>query len=774
MKIWKEKFIEPELDICTEEEQPASYIRKVFVIEKPVKQAQLEITALGVYKGYLNGKELDEQMLLPGYTDYKYRVQYQKYIVTDRLRRGENVLAAAVGDGWYRGCLGIGSKRNNYGTKLQFFCHLAIMYEDGTKEEIYSDESFRAAQTGPIRENNIKTIERYDARKELEGWNRPGYDDSRWHGVKKSAYHGNLKEAHGEKILPHERFTPQVLHTPDGSTVLDFGQNMAGYVQFTVSGKAGHTVCLTMGEVLDKNGNFTMENLAAEGASLISGEVGQRLEYILKDGRQVYRPFSLISGFRYVRLENWPEEVRGENFQARAVYSDLPFVGDFSCSNECINQLVKNVRWSQKSNFVDIPTDCPTRERSGWTADISVFGETACYLSDTRKFLKKWLVDYQLEQGKDGNLPYVVPEGGKPGRQRGCMGWSNAVSNLAWILYRFYGEKQILEEVYDTVKRFVEFNIKRASETNPFFLFKRGKHRKYIIETGFHYGEWLEPGTAMYKDFFKDLLFPDTEVTTAWFYETVKQLADMAELLDKKEDWKKYHNLQKEIQEAYQKEFLKKGTVRSKRQCRYVRPIAMGLLTDKQKEEALIRLNEMCVQNQYRIGTGFLTTYQILSVLADGGYVETAYRMLENTKQPGWLFAVTKGATTTWENWYGITEDGSPVDSHNHYAPGAVVAWLFSRCAGIVPIEPGFRSIRIRPLPGGSLTFARAKYQSVRGEILSSWEKDEKEFHLHVEIPEKVKAEIILPNGEEKHVIGGIHDFICLHKQRGDERNAAC
>ena len=278
----------------------------------------------------------------------------------------------------------------------------------------------------------------------------------------------------------------------------------------------------------------------------------------------------------------------------------------------------------------------------------------------------------------------------------------------------------------------------------------------------------------MYKDFFKDLLFPDTEVTTAWFYETVKQLADMAELLDKKEDLEKYHNLQKEIQEAYQKEFLKKGTIRSKRQCRYVRPIAMGLLTDKQKEEALIKLNEMCVQNQYRIGTGFLTTYQILSVLADGGYVETAYRMLENTKQPGWLFAVTKGATTTWENWYGITEDGSPTDSHNHYAPGAVVAWLFSRCAGIVPIEPGFRSIRIRPLPGGSLTFARAKYQSVRGEILSSWEKDEKEFHLHVEIPEKVKAEIILPNGEEKHVIGGIHDFICLHKQRGDERNAAC
>lgn len=764
---WNLRFIEPELEVNVDEEQPASYVRKSFWIEKPVKQARLVLTALGVYKGYLNGKALEEQVLLPGYTDYKYRVQYQEYEVGGWLHPGENVLAAVIGDGWYRGCLGIGSKRNSYGTKLKFFCCLTMEYEDGEVEKIYSDKSFRASQNGPLRRNNLKTIEQYDARCERNGWNLPGYDDRGWHGVKESAYKGEIVPSVGEKVLEHETFAPEVLHTSDGKTVLDFQQNLAGYVYFTVTGPAGHTVALIMGETLDEQGNFTMKNLAAEGASFISGEVGQRLEYTLKEGKQSYHPFSLVSGFRYVLLENWPEEVKAENFRAAAVYSDLPFVGEFTCSNPLINQLVKNVRWSQKSNFVDIPTDCPTRERSGWTADISVFGETACYLSDPRKFFRKWLIDYRLEQGKDGNLPYVVPEGGKPGRQRGCMGWSNAISNLAWILYQFYGEKEILEEVYDTVKRFVEFNCKRALEKNPFFFYKRGKHRKYIIETGFHYGEWLEPGTAMYKDFFKDLLFPDTEVTTAWFYETVKQLADMAELLEKQEDTAHYRGLAEEIKKAYQKEFLKNGAVCSKRQCRYVRPAAMNLLTEEQKKAALKQLNDMCMQNEYRIGTGFLTTYQVLQVLADGGYVETAYRILENTKQPGWLFAVTKGATTTWENWFGIDEKGVPVDSHNHYAPGAVVAWLFSHCAGIVPLKPGFEAVGIQPVPGGSLTFAKAEYESVRGKIVSAWEWENKRFHLHVEIPDGVTAEVILPDGKTEHVAGGSYDFACQYERKG-------
>lgn len=753
-------FIEPEIEEFDEKiEQPASYLRKSFIIDKEVKRAELMLTALGTYEGYLNGIKLGKQILTPGYTDYKYRLQYQSYDVTDELVWGENVIAVVVGDGWYRGCINIGSVRNAYGKKTALCTKLIITYQDDDREVIYTDETWKATQEGALRENNIKTIERVDARKELTGWKKPGYDDTQWHGVKQTHYQGEIIPQQGEVVQEQEHFVPKVLHTPNGESVLDMGQNYAGYVRFTVKGEAGHQVALTMGEVLDASGNFTMKNLAAEGASLISGEVGQRLEYILRDGIQTYQPSFLVSGFRYVLLENWPEEVRAENFEGIAVYSDIPMTGNFVCSNPLINQLVKNVRWSQKSNFVDIPGDCPTRERTGWTADISVFAETACYLSNPRRFLKKWIQDYKLEQGEDGNLPFVVPEAGKPGMQRGCMGWSTAIANLSLVLYRFYGEKEDLEDVYDCVRKFVEFNIRRAKEKNMFFFFKlHGSHRQYIIEKGFHYGEWLEPGTAMYKDYIKDLFYPDIEVTTAWFYYTTKQLVEMAEILGKTEDIKKYSELAAHIYEAYHKEFLKKGYVKSKRHCRYVRPIALGLVENEQRQRIAADLNEKCIANEYKIGTGFLTTYQLLQTLTDTGYVDTAYKVLENTKQPGWLFAVTKGATTTWENWYGVNEKNEPVDSHNHFAPGAVAAWLFSHCAGIRPLEPGFHKVLIQPNPGGTLTYAEAEYNSCKGKIVSSWKRSE-QFELCVTIPDGVEAVIIMPDKTEYTVKGGQHQF---------------
>lgn len=762
-------FIEPELQEDTETEQPGSYIRRSIRITKEVQSARLAMTALGVYEGSVNGTRLGIQMLTPGYTNYHYRVQYQTYDVKELLCHGENVIAAVIGDGWYRGCIDIGSKRNCYGTKTKWMFCLAITYEDGTEELVWSDEKCRATQAGPLRENNLKTLERYDARKELPGWNMPETDPEQgWHGVRKSYYDGLVVPQEGEQVLEHEHFQPKVLYTPDGNTVLDMGQNFAGYVSFRVTGKTGHCISLTMGEVLDEHGNFTMKNLAAEGASAISGEVGQRLEYILKEGTQEFHPLFLYCGFRYVLVENWPEEVREENFAGIAVYSDIPQAGEFTCSNEQINQLVRNVRWSQKSNFVDIPGDCPTRERSGWTADISVFCETACYLSNPRKFLKKWLEDYKSEQSEDGNLPFVVPGAGKPSRQRGCMGWSNAICNISMTLYQFYGEKADLEAVYDCVKRFVDFNVERAKKKNPFFCYKTGAHRKYIIETGFHYGEWLEPGTVMYKDYIRDLFYPDTEVTTAWFFQTTMQLAKMAQILKYTEDMEYYRNLAKKIYQAYQTEFLKDGKVHSKRQCRYVRPLSMGLIPGDKRAAAAEELNRMCQENAYKIGTGFLTTWKLLSVLTDAGYADNAYRILENTEKPGWLYAVTKGATTTWENWYGLTDEGVPVDSHNHFAPGAVVAWLFSTCAGIRPGKPGFEKIWIKPVPGGTLKFARAEYQSCKGKIVSDWKIGD-DFQLHVEIPEGAEALIELPDGTQKEVTGGCYDFSCRLKMCGNK-----
>jgi len=756
------QFIEPEENAINPKQQyPASYLRKAFQLEKEVETATLSMTALGVYVGYLNGQRLGSELLSPGYTDYKYRVQAQTHDVTALLLPGENVLAALLGDGWYRGSVGLSSKRNCYGEKTKFACVLDIRYKDGSGETMQSDGSWKASQDGPLRENDLKLCEKYDARKELPGWNAPGFDDGAWHGVLPATYNGKVIPQEGEPVLEHEVFSPKVLHTPNGETVLDFGQNLAGYVEFTVEGPAGHEVKLTMGETLDEHGNFTMKNLVAEGSFVVGGAVGQELFYTLKEGKQTYKPFFHNCGFRYVKLENWCGEVLPEQFKSIAIYSDFPSAGRFECSNPQINQLVHNVIWSQKSNFVDIPGDCPTRERGGWAGDICVFSETACYLSDPRKFLKKWLADYMLEQSEDGNLPYIVPEGGYMGMMRGSSAWSDAISNISMMLYRFYGDEEVLSYVYDSVKRFVEFNRKRAGKKNPFLLFKGGKHRKYIIETGFHFGEWLEPGSAMFKDIIKDFFMPDTEVTTAWFYQTVLQLSEMAAILGKTEDEKTYRALAEQIRSAYHKEFLPDGRVSATRHCRYVRPIAMGLVGSEQASRIAAALDQKCIDNQYKIGTGFLTTYKVLPVLTDCGYTETAYKMLENTACPGWLYAVTKGATTTWENWLGIDENGVATDSLNHYAPGSVVAWLFAYCAGITPKKPGFAEVKIQPYPGGSLTWAKASYPSVKGLISSEWKREAGHFQLDIVVPEGIPCEVILPNGETHAVCGGAHSFTC-------------
>ncbi|MDL2301421.1 glycoside hydrolase family 78 protein [Lachnospiraceae bacterium OttesenSCG-928-D06] len=760
------QFIELEGEIKIEERQPASYIRKSILLEKKVVKAELRITALGCYHAYMNGISLGEQLLLPGYTDYHYRVQRSHFDITGLLHLGENVIGAVVGDGWYRGALGIRSKRNCYGTKTKFSCLLHIIYEGGESEQIVTDTSWKVTQDGPLLANDLKVIEYYDAKKEMEGWNLPGYVEEthpfvKWQNATLTSYGGKVIPWQGEKLEEHEIFSPQILVTPDGNMLLDFKQNHSGHVEFTVSGHGGELVELVMGETLDEKGNFTQKNLIAEGSSAISGELGQRLVYRLKEGKQTYKSLFLISGYRYVLLKNWPEEVEEKNFKSIAVYSSMEMNGEFTCSNPLVNKLVENVRWSMKSNFVEIPMDCPTRERAGWTADISLFGETACYLANPRKFLEKWLEDYKLEQEEDGSLPFVVPQAGYSRMQRSCKGWSDAISNLAIVLYDFYGEKEILENVYDTVKRYVEYDLRRGKKRNLFFLFKRGRHRKYIIETGFHYGEWLEPGSVMAKDLLKALFYPDTEVTTAYFYQTVNQLAYMAKILGYKADIVRYETLAANIKEAYRKTFLKKGKLDSKRHCRYVRPLMTELLVGEEGADMAKKLNEKSIENNYRIATGFLTTGKLLSVLSDYGYKETAYRILENTDMPGWLYPVTKGATTTWENWYGLGDDQIPKDSFNHYAVGSVVAWLFSRCAGIMPQEAGFKKIRLKPMPGGNFTYARGNYKCKWGNIISEWHIREGMFVLKFETPKGIPCEVIMPDGQQYHFAGGTGELSC-------------
>ncbi|MBT2293477.1 family 78 glycoside hydrolase catalytic domain [Paenibacillus albidus] len=762
-------FIEPESE--TPEKkclQPASYIRKSFNIKGKVQKAILYTTGLGVYVPYVNGHEVGDSLLMPGFTNYRKRLQYFAKDVTEYIKDGENVIAAILGDGWYRGSLGAFSMRAFYGEKIKFAASLELVTDQGTSWVFTDEEKTKASQDGPIRGNDLKTFEIVDMTKEMSGWNREGFDDSNWHNCLPSSYDGELISHQGENILEHELFSPQIIFTPNGEHILDFGQNFSGHVEFKVSGAFGTKVVLEMGETLDEDGNFTTKNLSTvaceninEGMEVPESVLGQTLVYTLKEGVQKYKSTFLISGFRYVRLTNWPEEIKSENFTDVAVYGDLKYSGDFRCSNEKINQLVNNVRWSQKSNFVEVPTDCPTRERAGWTGDVNVFAETACYLSDTRKFLKKWLQDFVELQKDDGSLPFIVPEipmftdgVDMQNLPYSSAGWSDALLNVPLIMYQFYGEKEILQLVYDAAKKYVDFNELRAKAKHKFHFYKTGKHYKYILDTGYHWGEWLEPGSSMMKDSIKALTFPDSEVATAWFYHSAKQLSQMAEILHETEDQHKYDELAQNIKKAYQKEFLKRGKVHSKRQSRFVRPVAMELVDPKYSQRIVKQLQKLCEKNQYKVGTGFLTTYKILQVLTDYGYAETAYKMLTQNECPGWMYEIDKGATTIWENWLGIDEGGVPKDSQNHYAMGASVAWLFSRVGGIQTMEPGFSVVKIQPIVVGDLQWTETSYESIHGMISTRWERNNGHFKLQVSLPENVTGVVVMPDKKEYKVSG--------------------
>ena len=759
---WIANWIDPEGEIDPEVIQPVSFLRKEFEISELIETSRLYITSHGLYEVWINGKRVGDQYFTPGRTQYDKRLQYQVYAVTSLLQQGKNVVGVMLGDGWWRGKVGLVGKRNISGERVSLLAQLEV----NSKVVAITDGSWRCTSDGPIRKSDLQDGDIYDSRLEIAGWLSAEFQDDDWQQVNTVEFpEENLIASMSVPVREKERFSPTMIHTPAGEVVLDFSQNIAGYVEMTVKEgvPAGTEVRMIHGETLDENGNFTQENMNKK-------EDFQRDIYIHDGNPRTFKPSFSVKGFRYVKVEiESHQEVSLDSFEftSIAVYSDMGETAQFACSDDLVNRLVLNALWSQKGNFLDIPTDCPQRERSGWSGDAQAFAFTGSLLMNTASFLTKWMKDLALTQKEDGRVANIIPVERPLGFVEGSAGWGDAAVIIPWTMWKVFGDTKILESQYDSMKAWVQYQQDRAQsihwvrKINPLNWTKRKREMlRNMWDTNYHFGEWLEPWVKsrarQFAGIIKRLIVSDPEVATAYLSYSNRLFAEIAEYLGHTDDALKSREVAIRATKAYQMRYLKNGKVKTKKQANIVRPLALGLIPQEDTESVTKQLNELVEKHDYHIGTGFLSTPFLCAMLSDHGYVESAYKLLRQTTPPSWLYAVTKGATTIWESWYGIKEDGKPFESLNHYSYGAVVGWLITTVGGIKPDyhNPGFKHFYIEPKPGGGLTHAEATYDSPYGIIKSSWKVDSGRIHYEFTVPPNTSATSTL-HGKQSEPIEG-------------------
>lgn len=744
---WVAKWISGDYTPRKKERYPVDCFRKVFTVSG-VKKARLYITACGLYKARLNGQRVGDFALAPGHTDYRKRVQYQTYDVTPLLKEGENALTVQLADGWYRGSCGAWGLRNQYGTQAKLLAQLEITGRDGGITTIATDDTWEWSNDGPLRfaDNQDGEV--------VEAWRVPSYG-----GRARVVAHSVIPTASNNvPVTEHERFTPTLITTPSGKTVLDFGQNLAGYVEFSLTAKRGQRVFLRFGELLDQDGEFTQKNIQCSNKKKTTPL--QQVEYVCKDGENRYKTTFAIFGFQYVLVET-NVEFRPGDFTAIAVYSDLERTGWFDSSNDLLNKLFACTLWSAKNNHADLPTDCPTRERHGWTGDAQIFCPTAAYLFDYAAFARKYQRDLTDAQHKNGCFTQIAPVGGVDSYMNtmdGSPGWSDAGVFLPYEMFRRYGDRAVLEENYEAMRRFARYKIRTLGRWYPTALPTGigGKDRKHISNYGQSYGEWAEPVDV--KAFaVSDFISPHPEETTAYIGLLMDRMAEIAQALGKAQHAQEYAAVAAQVREGYQALVrTRRHDLDTDRQAKLVRPLYMNLLDKTQTTYAKLRLAKALDNYNWRLGTGFLSTPLILYVLADMD-IEYAYRLLENEEIPGWLSMPKHGATTIWESWEGPRAQGG-VASLNHYSKGAVVEWLFTTMCGIR--VDGENRFAITPRPGGHFTHAKAEYDSVYGRVSSGWRKTEGGTEFTVTVPANCTARVVLPDGSEREQGAGTRSYL--------------
>ncbi|PTQ85422.1 alpha-L-rhamnosidase [Trichococcus patagoniensis] len=708
-----------------------------FAAEKPVKKAMLYMSGVGLYETYLNGEKVTDEVLTPFLNDYRSLIQAQTYDVTGLVQE-TNDFEILLGNGWYKGRYGLESQTDYFGDQFAAIAELHLMFEDGSTQVVKTDEEWQ------YRASNILASGIYDGET---------IDELHWNAkanplqpvVEVAIDQSKLQDRISPPLLIQEEVeVAQILTSPAGETILDMGQNFAGWLSFEADFPAGTKIHLEFGEIL-QNGNFYNENYgtATDGFTFVS------------DGRKkMVMPHFTYFGFRYVRVSGWVGEIKSELFKGLAIYSDLQQTGFIETGHEKLNRLYQNTLWSQKSNFLDMPTDCPQRaERLGWTGDAQVYAPTASYHMDTRAFYRKFLIDMRQEQLKmDGSIPNYMPSMGSNG---GAAIWGDAATIIPMTLVQMYGESEELALHYPLMKDWVEWNIRQVTQ-------HKGAAAG-LVDFGFQFGDWLGLDGATPSSFKGGT--DDAYIATVYYCHSLELLAEAAELLGKEADARKYRELADQVRAVILHEyFTPAGRLSVDTQAAYIVALKFGIYRDKAM--LLQQFNSRLKKDLYQIKCGFAGAPLLCQVLAENGLVELAYEFLLTEDYPGWLYAVNQGATTIWERWNSVLADGSMnpagMNSLNHYSYGSVMEFVYQSVVGISPAGYGFSKVRLAPELHAQLKFVKGRYESTAGTYVSEWEiLEDGQVHCHFEVPFDGTATIVLPNSnEEEKVVGaGVYDY---------------
>lgn len=750
-------------------QRPVYLVRRTFDVAAVPASATLRISAHGIYTAFINGHRVGSDELTPGYTEYSVRTQFQTYEVADLLVAGANTIVVELADGWYRGAVGAFQSGDQYGTSVELWAELLGGSTDA--HLVQTDESW-VCKPSHILAADLFQGQVEDLTQRDPGDYLIGSDESQWSKVLCVDYEGQLIAQEQEPNRVVEYLAPKSIRRLGPNTqVVDFGQNSNGWIRLKNLGPAGTRITITHGEWLGSDGAVTTEHLDVHFPIFPEPVRSHQVDVVISDGnpQSIFEPRYTTHGFQYVQVEGLESDLRMEDIASAVVHTDLKRIGHFTTSDDSLNWLHSAAVWSFRGNVCDVPTDCPTRERSGWTGDWQLFAETAAFLYDVRQLNRKFLADVRILQEESGRVLNIAPRDrtsveGFPGKLNGSSGWGDVVIHAPMMMYREYGDIQQLAENYASAAAWIEFALATAASGRHPSRAERDKlpHDDFLWDTGFHWGEWLEPSNPQ-DDFGAFMAADKSIVANAYLFRSASELAEAAAVLGKPAvEIEKYRFVAAQALAAWQYEFLNEdGTVAAPTQANYARALAFGMIPEELRSATAEHLAELIVANGHRLDTGFLATPMLLPVLADSGYLELAYRVLFQQQEPSWLAMRDRGATTVWERWNGVDADGVPHESLNHYSKGAVINFLHQYTAGLKALEPAYRRFAVAPMPVAGLEWIELSLQTPNGLIEVEWRQMDGTFTLEVLVPAGTEAEVTLPNGSSQILAAGEHTLSC-------------